>query len=347
MTPDQPMESVSSPQTPPVVAGRPTLRMVADLAGVSTATVSYVLSGRARGSARVSEATVGRVREAAQQLQYRPNQAARTMRTGRTNVVLLSLTMLSDPWSQAMAEAVSAAVTPAGLTALILADGDWRATLDRQKADAVFVDGIEPSDVTEIRRLAERGDRIVVFDDTLEPDGFDVVRSPAIGGCRLAIRHLLEQHRRIGCLAVESSRPRSPRLQVYYDELAAVGIAVGEHDVETFERDPASAYEAATRMLERDDRPTAIYAVSDFAAISAIRAAHRLGLRVPDDVAVIGVGNTIEGERTRPALSTVGPTDFYPRVAEIIRDRAIGADAGPGRLYEFDWSLFARESTAV
>lgn len=343
MTPDR---SVSDP-TGPATGGRPTLRMVAELAGVSTATASYVLAGRARGSARVSQATIGRVRDAARQLQYRPNQAARTMRTGRTNVVLLSLTMLSDPWALAMAEAVSAAAIPAGLTALILADGDWKATLDRQKADAVFVDAIEEGDLAEIRRLVDRGDRIVAFDDSLEPDGFDVVRSPAIDGCRLAIRHLAQRHDRIGCLATDTGRAHNRRLQVFRDELEAAGIGIGEHDVETFERDPASAYEAATRMLDRDDRPTAIYAVTDFVAISAIRAAHRLGIGVPDDVAIIGVGNTIEGERTRPTLSTVGPTDFYSRVAEIITDRATGTDTGPGRLYEFDWSLFARESTAV
>jgi DNA-binding LacI/PurR family transcriptional regulator len=88
-----------------------------------------------------------------------------------------------------------------------------------------------------------------------------------------------------------------------------------------------------------------IFAVADYVAISAIQAALRLRLRVPEDVAIIGVGNTIEGELTNPTLSSVGPTDFFHRVAEIIRDRAIGLGPDTGTLHEFDWSLFVREST--
>jgi LacI family transcriptional regulator len=71
----------------------------------------------------------------------------------------------------------------------------------------------------------------------------------------------------------------------------------------------------------------------------------RLRLRVPEDVAVIGVGNTLDGERMEPSLSSVGPTDFFPRLAKILRDRAIGDPPAGGTLYDFSWSLFAREST--
>ncbi|WP_230207759.1 LacI family DNA-binding transcriptional regulator [Microlunatus sp. Gsoil 973] len=331
-------------------AGKPartTLRMVAELAGVSTATVSYVLSGRTGGRTGVSEATMARVRLAAQELNYHPNQAARAIRTGKTNLVLLSLTMLSDPWAQEVGRAVSAAVTPAGLTALILADGDWATAITRQPCDVAFIDSARTADQREVlRRLARSGYRLVVFDDELEPDGFDVIRSEATEGCRLAVRHLLESHDRIGCLTTRMGRNlEHRRYAVYLEELEAAGIAHREDYVETIDLDPTSAYAAAVRMLSSPDRPTAIYAISDFAAMSAVQAALRLRLRVPEDVAIIGVGNTVEGERMEPSLSSVGPTDFFTRLAEILRDRATGEQPGSGTLYDFSWSLFARETT--
>jgi LacI family transcriptional regulator len=317
------------------------------LAGVSTATVSYVLSGRTGGRTGVSQATMDRVRQAARELNYHPNQAARTIRTGKTNLVLLSLTMLSDPWAQEVSKAVSGTVTPAGLTALILADGDWATAITRQPSDVAFIDNIgTDEDRDALHRLARSGYRLVVFDDELEPDGFDVIRSNPTEGCRLAVRHLLQSHDRIGCLTTTSGREFAHRrYAVYLEELKAAGIGFREDYVETIDLDPTSAYAATVRMLSLADRPTAIYAISDFAAISAIQAALRLRLRVPEDVAIIGVGNTVDGERMEPSLSSVGPADFFPRVAEILHQRATGGPTGSGTLYGFEWSLFAREST--
>ncbi|MBO0812095.1 MAG: LacI family DNA-binding transcriptional regulator [Microlunatus sp.] len=330
-----------------VKPARTTLRMVAELAGVSTATVSYVLSGRTGGRTGVSEATMERVRRAARELDYHPNQAARAIRTGRTNLVLLSLTMLSDPWSQEVSEAVSTAVTPDGLTAMILADGDWATAITRQPCDVAFIDNIDTDeDLAALHRLAKSGYRLVVFDENLEPDGFDIIRSNPTDGCRLAVRHLLESHHKIGCLTTPKGREfKHRRYAAYLEELEEADVPFREDYVETIELDPTSAYEAAIRMLSKPDRPTAIYAISDFAALSAVQAALRLRLRVPEDVAIIGVGNTLMGRRMEPTLSSVGPTDFFPRLAKILRDRATGGPLGPGRLHDFSWSLFAREST--
>ena len=123
---------------------RPTLRMVAERAGVSTATVSYVFSGRA-GAARGQASPrppPPRVLAAADELNYRPNSAARAIRTGRSGMVQLSLHMLSDPWSLAVADAVNVEANRHGLTTLILADGDWHAALDRVESDVAYLDGV-------------------------------------------------------------------------------------------------------------------------------------------------------------------------------------------------------------
>lgn len=327
--------------------GRATLRMVAEEAGVSTATVSYVVSGRAGRSAGVSEETARRVREAAERLGYRPNPAARSMRTGKTGVVLLSLTMLSDPWSQAVAEAVNRALLPHGITTLIMADDDWEPVLQRQPCDAAFLDAVpaSPNAKQRLADLAAAGHRLVIFDEKLEPNDFDVIRSTAMPASRMVVDHLARAHTKIGCLTATTRRTKANRFHAYTTGLAAAGLKVRKDYVEVYPRDAAGAYAAAMRLLTLPDRPTAIFATTDFAAISAIHAAQRLRLRVPEDVAVAGVGNTRESEQMDPALTTVGPTDFFDRLAEIIRARAVGEDDAPGRLHEFPWTLFVRDSS--
>jgi LacI family transcriptional regulator len=332
---------------------RPTLKMVAQAAGVSTATVSYVLSGRSKGGPGVSDSTARRVHEAAAALNYHPNRFAQAVRTGRTGVVQLSLHMLSDPWSLAVADAVNTAANEHGLTTMILADGDWFSALERQPADVAFIDGIGADRADGRRRLAtlvERGQKLVVFDETLEPDGFDVIRSDALPGSRLAVDHLLERRDDIACLttrgAATSDRPS--RFSVFRDALAERGRAVRDERVAFFQDTQASAFTAALELLSRPDRPDGIYATTDFAAIAAINAAHRLGLRVPDDVAVIGVGNTPDGSLIEPALSTVGPVDFYRQQAQVIVDRALQEPGIPlGELHAFEWSLIVRDSTGA
>ncbi len=326
---------------------RATIRSVAGEAGVSTATVSYVLSGRrgANGRAGVSPATVQRVRAAADRLGYQPNPAARTIRTGRTNTVLLSLTMLSDPWSLAVIEAVQRLAAPLGITPLILADADWAQVLQSHDADAVFIDAVPPESRDSLGRLAERGTHLLVFDETLAPEGFDVIRSVAGPGCVLAMEHLLKKHRKVGCLTSgRSAAPGPPsRYLTYVQALAGAGLELREDYVETFDVTPASAYAATVRMLSGPERPTAIYATTDFAAMSAINAAQRMGLTVGRDVDIIGVGNTVEGERMTPSLSSVGPAGFFDTVAGLLLDRATGGGQEPA-VKDFPWQLFARES---
>lgn len=333
-------------------ARRPTLRMVAERAGVSTATVSYVFSGRAGAAgAGVAEATAARVIAAAEELNYRPNSAARAIRTGRSGMVQLSLHMLSDPWSLAVADAVNVEANRHGLTTLILADGDWHAALDRVESDVAYLDGVGLDDVAKkkLQDLVNRGQRLVVFAEHLEPEGFDVVRSDAIPGCGIAMDHLLERHTAIGCLAAEGAvrlaTSQVTRYTPYREKMAAAGIDPDPSWTQTYGDTQASAFAAAVRLLSGENRPTAIYATTDFAAIAAINAAHMLGLRVPHDVAVIGVGNTPDARLVAPTLTTVGPTDFYARQARIIVDRALETDAAPGRLHEFPWTIFPGAST--
>ena len=189
---------------------RPTLKTVAREAGVSTTTVSFVLSGRA--DAGISEATAQRVHEAVKRLGYFPNSSARAVRTGRTGLVMLSLNMLSDPWSLALADAVNSAAKKAGITSMILADGDWFSALELQSADVAYV-GLGPDREDDARKLAtmvERGQKIVVFDELAEPKGFDVIRSNSLPGCSHRDRSPSRTSHRCRLPHLPGERPEQP-----------------------------------------------------------------------------------------------------------------------------------------
>lgn len=322
------------------------MKMVAERSGVSVATVSFVLSGRRSGQVAASAATAERIRAVAADLGYRPNHAARAIRTGRSGLVLLSLTQLSDPWCQSVSHAVNEIAAERHLQPLILADGDWGEVLDTQPVDAAFLDAGTVNDLDRIRGLVRRGLRLIVFSDDLEPDGFDVIRSPQQEGCALAMEHLLANHRKIGCLTgSDPDRPGWHREDAYLQALESAGIKPAAADLQRYTRDHAGVYEAALRLLDRDHPPTAIFAASDFAAITTINVALQLGMSIPDDLAVVGVGNTEESAQMHPSLSSVGPTDFFSSLAELIIDVAeLPDDHQPDR-HDFPWQLHHRESS--
>ncbi len=325
---------------------RPTIRLVAAEAGVSTATVSYVLSGRTNSNGSgVSPATAAKVHAAATLLGYKPNQAARTMRTGKTNLMMLSLTMLSDPWALALSKSVSDAVAAEDITPMILADTDWRKAIGRQNADVVFIDAAEDPDDAKILAEMATSNKLVVFSETLEPNGFDVVRSIAGPACGAAMDHLTACHTRIGALAPATSmQTGNPvRYGAYLDGLKRAGLDFRADYVATYDRDEVSAFQAAMALLALPQRPTAIFASTDFAAIAAIHAAAQMRLRVPEDVAVVGIGNTVQGEVMTPSLSTAGPVDFFDTLAKFLVKRAQNPGMAP-QVLDFPWRLFLRSS---
>ena len=326
----------------------PTIKTVAAEAGVSTATVSYVLAGRTKSKGSgISETTAERVRAAAGRLGYRPNQAARTIRTGRSNLMMLSLTMLSDPWSLSVSKAVGAAVATAGITPMILADTDWRTAIKRQGADAIFIDAAEQDGDAELLTRLAKSNKLVVFSETLEPDGFDVIRSIAGSSMDQAMDHLTAGSGKVACLTpAQSLRAVAPaRYGAYLAGLERAGLAFRKDYVAPFEGEEMGAYQAALALLQQPDPPTAIFATSDFAAIAAIQAALRLRLTVPQDLAVLGVGNTTQGEAMVPSLSTVGPVGFFSGLAEFLVHRAQQPDT-PATVLEFPWQLLVRDSSA-
>jgi DNA-binding LacI/PurR family transcriptional regulator len=150
----------------------PTIRDVAELAGVSLTTVSYVLSGRSGGTSRISPSTQERVMAAVDDLGYVPNQAARGMRRGRTDLVAIAIEDLEWPPDRALAAAAAAILPRHGYQPVILLGQSWRQFMLAGGADGVIV-GVLPISEEEdhaIAELARRGIAQVVISESVKAE---------------------------------------------------------------------------------------------------------------------------------------------------------------------------------
>lgn len=334
---------------------RPTQRDVARRAGVSTATVSYVLSGR-RGSGKPpGPATTERVLQAAADIGYERDQIARSLRRQRSDVVALIYPAPSSPWSDRLAEQLQAAASERGLTVIALPIGAttppgtvWRPLREGYVDGAVVLPDC-PLEDTDLRVLASRGVSLVVFDDELAPDGFDVVRQGRLAACRAAVERLVAlDHRRIAYLAQPHERPgaaRSVRLRGYREVMDAHGLAIEPELVQPVADSRSDAYAAVQTMLSQPLPPTALFSATDRAAIDSIWAARDRGVRVPQDLAVIGVGNIPEGMMISPPLTTIGAPAFdFTAPVQRLFARLDSANRMDGEVLEEPWSLIERGS---
>ncbi|MEU3568404.1 LacI family DNA-binding transcriptional regulator [Kitasatospora sp. NPDC036755] len=289
----------------PAPVRRPTGRDVARLAGVSQATVSLVFSGAEAGR-RVSEATRERVRQAADSLGYRPQAAGRQLRLGRSGMILLAVPNLQGPFFGRVLEGVHEEAGRNGL-AVVVSSGWGRATLT-EAATAGRFDGLlicSPDD-SQLGELP--ADTPVVFLDA-DP-GTDrarpTVELDVAGGMRAAVEHLAALgHRRIGRLRSSHSA------YTFRVRQAAFEQAVRELDLDVVELGVSlneghrAARAVAGRLLERADRPRAVVCDDDVVASGVYQAAAELGLRVPEDLSVVGMDNVTVAALLVPPLTTV------------------------------------------
>lgn len=280
---------------------RVSMAMVAQRAGVSGQTVSRV----ANGSPRVDPETRARVEQAMAELGYRPNRAARALRTGRSQTLGLVAQTLATVGNSRMLQAVADAAASRGyaLTVLTLgADADIAGAFDR--LDDQGVDGaIVLNEATALARdAASAGLRLVVVDSPAD-ERFTVIGTDHAAGARDATEHLLRAgHRTVHHLAGPSgSFAAVERERGWREALAAAGIE--RPDVVRGDWSAASGFESVGRMPASG--VTAIFAANDQMALGALRALAESGRRVPDDVAVIGFDDIADAADFQPPLTTV------------------------------------------
>jgi LacI family transcriptional regulator len=285
---------------------RVTIGDVAAEAGVSVATVSKVINGRWG----VAEETSARVQAVIADLGYQSSLVAQSLRRRRTNVLGI-LVVDIEPFSAELLKGAARAVHGSGYE-LVVFSGCGRA--DDQvgweqrylsRVSGTLCDGailVTPSSVD-----ATYGAPVVAVDHNAGSSSLPSVDSDNLAGAVAATEYLLGLgHQRIGFLSgrpdLESARLRE---RGYRTALKAAGLELEPNLVRVGGYQSDSAEEAARLMLERDDRPTAIFAANDVSAIAAMDAARTLGLAVPHDLSVIGFDNVPESALCEPPLTTI------------------------------------------
>jgi LacI family xylobiose transport system transcriptional regulator len=325
-----------------------TVARIAHLAGVSAPTVSKVLNGRAG----VAAATRQRIEHVIQEHGYRRAEQAEPA----TPVIEAVFQVLDSPWALEIIQGITQVARPRGLAVAVsemhgelVPDEAWtRDVLARRPTAVVAVS----ANLTrpQIRQLASRAIPLVVLDPSGEPS-YDI---PSVGatnwnGGLVAARHLLELgHRRIGMI----NGPREllccrARLDGYRAALDTAGIDPDPELVRTVPLYMKDGLAAATALLALADPPTAIFAANDLQALGVYEAARRSGLRVPEELSVVGFDDLPLGQWVGPELTTVRQPllRMGMAAAELALDLADGRRPEQDRI-ELSTSLVVRASTA-
>lgn len=299
-----------------------TSRHVAERAGVSQSTVSYVLNNTPNQT--ISEATRERVLKAAAELRYAPNAAARALRTGASRLVLLVLPDAPlGPTIAHLVEQVSDRLEPHGYSVVYrrhrgtkMLERAWR---EISPAAVVNLSACTRDDEAHVRAAG-----IPVVSSFGGPDVLSSlldVPEPRIG--HLQVRHLLERGRRTLAYAAPTTERVGPfferRLAGVRDECRAQGLPAPR--VLQVDLDVARAAAAVrTWCLDTDDAVTGVCAYNDEVAFAVLAGARAVGVAVPDDLAVVGVDDVPLAPFAAPPLSTVdvGTVAFAEDLADVV-----------------------------
>lgn len=289
---------------------------VAEVAGVSPTTVSFVLNNVE--SANISEATKSRVWSAARKLGYVPNAAARSLAQGRSNnigVVLVHthkqifldayipniLTGLSDVVQQSGFRTILERIEVASQQEAILS------LLHGSEVAGLVVHGGKP-DKEFLLSIIEHEIPVVFVGDLPFKVPYSVY-SDNLPGVREIINHLIGLgHQRIACISYAPENLQTnamDRLDTYFDTLREHGIQPNRSLVRFGNFDPQSGYDAMKSLLQEKVPPTAIFGMNDMMAIGAMAAIQESGLSVPEDIAVVGFDDDRFAPFTNPPLTTV------------------------------------------
>lgn len=323
---------------------------VAAAAGVSPTTVSHALSGKRA----VAEATRLRILQAIEDLDYRPNFAAKSLRSRKSFSVALIVSDIANPYYPSLARAVHDRLDPEGYVTLICNTNGEAATEERFLQDMVArgVDGI----IMTVTALGSARIRELVGPDMpligggvdASDLGGDQVASDDADGILQALSHLAG--RGISDIAFlsgpASELPSIVRLRAFRSACAQLGIPVREEWIEhvPFSRDGGLAG-GAVLLASSDSRPEAIMCANDLIAIGAIEAARRIGITVPEEVSIIGFDDIELASLVSPQLTTIeNPAVTTGRVCADAVLRRIDDPAAPPRRIGIPTRLIIRET---
>ncbi|WP_119469184.1 substrate-binding domain-containing protein [Vibrio cholerae] len=287
-----------------------TMKDIARLAGVSTSTVSHVINK----SRFVSDEIAERVNNAAQQLNYAPSALARSLKMNRTKTIGMLVTTSTTPFFGEVVKGVERSCYHQGYN-LILCNTEG----DNQRMKASIntllqkrVDGLL------LMCSTLEGERLDVFDRY--PDipivvmdwgpilfASDKIQDNSLQGGYMAAKHLIEcGHKEIGCITGPLIRHQAQmRYEGYKRALAEAGIAINPDWIVESDFECEGGYQAFEKLYQRGKLPSALFVSNDMMAMGVIQAASQRGLRVPDDLSLIGYDDVHIAKFMTPALTTI------------------------------------------
>lgn len=330
----------------------PTMREVAEHAGVSVTTISHIIND----TRPVSDELRQRVLAAMQELGYQPNRLARSLRRGETHTIGMIIPDSVNPFFAEVARGIEDKGFEEQYSVIICnSDGDLKKELlytnlltEKQVDGIIFVAaGVSTEHITVLR---ERKIPVVVVDRQIPGVSVDsVLTDNTLGGWQ-ATHHLIQLgHKRIGCIRGPSAlTPSADRLVGYRKALEEEGYDFDEALIVKGDFQYQSGHQMARRLLELKDTPTAIFACNDLMAMGAICAATEMDLRIPEDLSVVGFDDVSLASFTNPTLTTIAQPKYEMGVmaVEMLIKRIRAIDM-PIQEVILDTKLVLRKSTAA
>jgi LacI family transcriptional regulator len=330
----------------------PNITEVAKLAGVSIATVSNVI----RGTKHVSAALEKRVRTAIRDLDYHPNELARSLKVKQTRMLGIVVPDITNPF---FPDVIRGAEDTAFKHGYLLVTANTDEQISREKhivsalrsyrVDGILLASAPGNDVGHIRRVIEAGLPVVCLDRPVSGAKTDSVLLDNVRGSRECVRHLIDTgHRKIGLitgqLKTENARERK---RGYEDALKEAGIAVDQDLVLQGDFREESGYRLGTRLLRKNQGVTAIFSCNGVMTLGVLRAFEENGIRCPEDIALATFDDLALDRTFHPYLTAVVQPSYEigARAATILIDRIEGKLNGKPSVERILPKLVIREST--
>jgi LacI family transcriptional regulator len=329
---------------------RVTINHVAALAGVSPTTVSHVLSGKRLVAAETRDT----VHEAIRRLGYRPNYAARSLRTRRSHMIAVVVPDITNTFYSVLTRGLADALDGPGYgTYVCNTDGilpreaKFLDDVVDRGADGIVLAAVDAASSGALKP-ADMGVPVVCVGHRLDHPRVDVVCVEDEQGSYEATRHLLARRAKRIAMIEGPTASGAARITGFTRAVADAGRTIDPALMVTGDWTRRGGYEAMQQILRRRSRarPDAVFCANDLMAIGAIEALREAGLEVPDDVAVAGFDDVDAATIVQPPLTTVvNPAyDIGFRAGELLITRLEGEYDGAGRTVMLPCPLVVRQS---
>jgi DNA-binding LacI/PurR family transcriptional regulator len=330
-----------------------TMRQIAERAEVSIGTVSHVVND----TAKVREKLRQRVLDAIRSLGYQPSQLARGLRRNQTNIVVMIMPDITNPFFPAVVRGVEDVAYKHSLR-LVLCNTDNDPSKETsylnelrsyRPAGWLVIPAADSEMTAQLRSAAASGTPVVCIDR--QPAGWkgDVVLVANEAGSHSATQHLLRMgHRQLAVITGPLHLTNAvERLKGFKRALAEANVPIEPEYIQEARFNRQSGYQAAKRLLRMLPRPTAIFACNDLMAMGVLLAARDLGLHCPEDISIVGFDDLDFAEFTAPALTSVHQPGYQlgTTAAHLLLDR-IARSKRPPRTITLPSELKIRHSVA-